>query len=388
MMRDLSKLSKPALTVVALIGLLISVELSIIYFNANFNSGSAPSFCSINEVIDCDAVSKTTFSRFLGVPLSLWGFGFYSFILLILLFPFHKFELFKEFKHPKSYVFTLASLSIVVSVIMAYVSSFVIQKICVLCHALYFANFLLFLLCLTGHSIKDLYKNTFTDLKNILSDKKWVITAIVSALAGIIIVSLINIYQPFTPPKKVKEPEQVNHNYKIGEIGNILGSKQAQIVIKEFTDYECPFCSVSHKMMLQLTSEVKGVRVEHYDFPLNSGCNSTVKGKSHKNACIAAYYAKAARKQGKFWDLATLFFENQSDLSEENILKLAQTINLDIEKLKKDAYDPELKKEVEKDFKKAESFGVYGTPSYIIGIKKYEGIMPYHELKRRIQESL
>ncbi len=391
-MKTSSKISGIILTTIALIGLVISVELCVVYFNANFNAGSNPSFCSINEVIDCDAVSETPFSRFLAIPLSLWGFGFYALLLFILLFPFKKFELFGEFKHPKSYVFTLATFSVIISVIMAYISSFVIQKICILCHILYLVNFLLFLSCLIGDSIIDLYKNAFIDMKNIFSDKRWVVIAAVCALSGIITLVFINIYRPFTPlapPPPVPVPDnKPEHQYTIGEIGNTLGSKDAKIVIREFTDYECPFCSLSNNMMLKLTSEIEGIRVEHHDFPLSSECNSIVRGSKHKNSCLAAYYARAARKQGKFWDMTTLLFENQLDLSEKNILKLAKTIDLDIEKLKKDAHDPELQKELENDIKKAKIFGITGTPSYIIGIKKYEGMMPYSKFKKKITESL
>ena len=392
MKKALSKISRPVLVLIAVIGLLISIELCVVYFNVNFNQNSSPSFCSINEVIDCDAVSETPYARFFGLPLSVWGLGFYAFILFVILFPFHKFDLFKEFKHPKSYVFALSTLSVIVSVIMAFISSFVIQKICILCHALYLVNLLLFLVCLAGHSIHDLWRNIIMDLKTILSDKKWIVISVVSVLAVIIVLVLVNIYQPFVPRIDEKpvalEPEASDHGYTIGQIGNILGSKEAKLVIKEFTDYECPYCAVSHKMMLKLTTELKQIRVEHYDFPLNAECNPLIKNSIHKYGCISSYYARAAKKQGKFWDLATLLFENQNDLSEENILKLAESIGLDIEQLKKDAYDPQIKKDIEEDVHRAKSLGVMGTPSYIIGIKKYDGMMPYEELKAKITKSL
>jgi len=389
MIKDLSKLSRPLLAVITIIGLIISVELCVVYYNANLNTGSAPSFCSINEVLDCDSVSQTAFSRFLGVPLSLWGIGFYLFILFILFFPFQRFKLFEKFAHPKSYVFTLATVAVIVSIILAYISSFVIQKICILCHGLYFVNFLLFMVCLIGHSIKELYKNTFMDVKEILADKRWVVISLILSAIGIAALVPINIYQPFAPKQNHQNiPEHDVHNFTIGEIGNTLGSKDAKIIIKEFTDFECPFCSVSNQRLLRLASEVDGVKIVHYDFPLNSECNPTVRRTIHPNGCVAAYYARAARKQGKFWDLATLMFENQNDLSERNILKLAESIGLDTEKLKKDAYAPEVKEEIASDIQKAKYLGISGTPGYIIGIKKYEGIMPYSQLKKMITESL
>ena len=66
-----------ALTFIALIGLITSVKLSIIYMDANFNPDALSSFCSINQFIDCDGVAQTTHSQFLGVPLAFWGLFLY-----------------------------------------------------------------------------------------------------------------------------------------------------------------------------------------------------------------------------------------------------------------------------------------------------------------------
>lgn len=384
----LKKLNKIILIIIAIAGILISGELLVVYYNANFNPEAGPSFCAVNEYINCDAVAETVYSRFLGIPLALWGLGFYSFILLLLLFPFNKFRLFEVFQHPGSYIFTLASFSVVVSVVLFYITYFVIEKVCMLCQYLYITNALLFLASKSGKSAIELYKNTFVDLKNIIFNKTWRKIVIFIGIIWVISLVLINIYTPFTPGDTVTETKVQNY-YKIGTIGNILGSKDAKLVIEEYTDYECPYCSISNGMMLRLTKEVKGVRVEHYDFPLDKECNPFVKNSLHKNSCKAIYYAKAARKQGKFWDLATLLYENREDLSEKNILKLAKSIDLDIEQLKKDAAMTEkYKEEIKKDITRADKLGIEGTPSYVIGIKKYEGIMPYSELKKKVLENL
>ena len=69
---------------IAFIGIITTIKLAIIYYNANFNPYSLPSFCSVNEFIDCDNVAKTSESQFFGVPLALWGMFLYAFILLML----------------------------------------------------------------------------------------------------------------------------------------------------------------------------------------------------------------------------------------------------------------------------------------------------------------
>ena len=70
------------LTIIALVGFLTSVKLTMIYWDANFNPYALSSFCSINDLIDCDGVAKTGHSQFLGVPLALWGLFLYFVFLL------------------------------------------------------------------------------------------------------------------------------------------------------------------------------------------------------------------------------------------------------------------------------------------------------------------
>ena len=69
----------------SLLGLALSIELCIVYYNANFLIDAQPSICAINEAMDCDGVAKTVYSQFLGIPLSLWGVCLYLFLLFMTL---------------------------------------------------------------------------------------------------------------------------------------------------------------------------------------------------------------------------------------------------------------------------------------------------------------
>ena len=66
------------------IGLLVTLDLAYIYYQANFNEYAMPSFCSVSDFIDCDGVARTTESQFFGVPLAYWGIFLYSFIIMLL----------------------------------------------------------------------------------------------------------------------------------------------------------------------------------------------------------------------------------------------------------------------------------------------------------------
>ncbi len=123
------------LTLLALIGLGLAIELCFVYYSANFMENAAPSICAINDLMDCDGVAKTSYSQFFGVPLSLWGVLLYIFFLFMTYVDkiqnIKFFEFFKVFKNPLSYIFTIALLSFIISMILGGISVLKINSICI-----------------------------------------------------------------------------------------------------------------------------------------------------------------------------------------------------------------------------------------------------------------
>ena len=78
------KIKKILTLIFALAGFALTIKLCEIYYNANFAKYALPSFCTVNEVVDCDGVAKTFYSQFFGIPLCLWGMFLYLFTLLLL----------------------------------------------------------------------------------------------------------------------------------------------------------------------------------------------------------------------------------------------------------------------------------------------------------------
>ena len=141
-----NRLFKYAIPVLSFIGILLCIELCVIYYNANFVANSAPSFCHISTEIDCDAVARSAYSLFLGIPLSLYGLGFYCFVFFLSILPK------KILPDAKSYIYTISIFSVIMSLTMWFISSFVIHKICLLCYAMYLVNFLIFLISKLGRT--------------------------------------------------------------------------------------------------------------------------------------------------------------------------------------------------------------------------------------------
>jgi protein-disulfide isomerase len=90
-------------------------------------------------------------------------------------------------------------------------------------------------------------------------------------------------------------------------------------------------------------------------------------------AWIAASASEEAGKQGKFWEMYAQLFESQQALTKTRILKIAEELKLDVEKVRQamDNQDIYFKK-IYRDFEEGSKLGVQSTPSFIV---VYEGEM-------------
>ena len=150
-----------AILILILVGIALCCDLAYIFYKTNFHEVFVPSFCNVSEFIDCDGVSTTEYALTLGVPNALWGMLLYL-VMLMLLFvdriqKAFKNTIFDVFEHPQSYIATLGVVSFLLSMVLAFISLKVINKICVLCFATYFVNFFIALFARTkGFFLEDI----------------------------------------------------------------------------------------------------------------------------------------------------------------------------------------------------------------------------------------
>jgi len=136
------------------------------------------------------------------------------------------------------------------------------------------------------------------------------------------------------------------------------GNVKADITLVEYGDFQCPYCRRALPLVKRLLKE-KG-EVLHFvfrNFPLRE---------IHPHAYISAVTAEAAGKQGKFWQMHDLIFENQDKLSKTYLLSLAELMRLDLTKFAKDSTSEEIRKKIETDFESGIRSGVNGTPTFFL----------------------
>ncbi len=376
------------LTILAIIGFALSIELCVVYINANFNPYALSSFCSVNELIDCDGAAKTVHSQCFGIPLCFWGiflyflFLFFTYVDKISNIKFLGFL--KVFKHPESYLTALGLIAFLLSMVLAGISLFEINKICVLCFCTYFINLFVALAAKPDdESFVDVIKTSFIDFIDALKVKRYAVSFFILLLAAVGFLTYASVTNVFTP--QVKQYKQLKSGDFLNVTGNVLGDPDAGLVVDVYTDYHCQFCFVMNTMLYRAAAELDNLKIVHHHLPLDNTCNKNMPGQMHEGSCLMAKYAIAAGKQGKFWDINTALFDKESEIkTEADILAVAKKLNLDLNKLQNDAYSKEVEQELLKDINEANELGINGTPAMRINMETKIGIVNYEDLKEKL----
>lgn len=102
----------------------------------------------------------------------------------------------------------------------------------------------------------------------------------------------------------------------------------------------------------------------------------------------AALAAEAAGKQNKFWEMHDKLFENNKALNDDNYIKFAGELGLNVEQFKKDMADPELKKKITAQQAQGVTLGARGTPAFFINGRFLSGAQPFPNFKTLIDEEM
>ena len=143
------------------------------------------------------------------------------------------------------------------------------------------------------------------------------------------------------------------------------GPANAKIILVEFSDFQCPYCS---KAVTEIDAVLKAfpndVKLVYKQFPLSE---------IHSRAMLASQAALAANAQGKFWPMHDKMFANNQNLTRDNMLKWAGDLGLDMKRFIADMDSPETKKQIARDLADGEQAGVEGTPTVFVNGKHYNG---------------
>jgi protein-disulfide isomerase len=172
---------------------------------------------------------------------------------------------------------------------------------------------------------------------------------------------------------------------KVNANDHILGSQQAPLILIEYSDFQCPYCSGFHNSMKQLVNDYNGkVQWVFRHFPLTS---------LHPQAQSAAEASECANEQGKFWEYADILFANQDKFNNDYYLEIASTLGLNKTNFQNCLNTKKYQTRVEQDQQNGAAAGVNGTPgSFLIDqngkVQEVKGALPYESLKAMVDNVL
>ena len=96
---------------------------------------------------------------------------------------------------------------------------------------------------------------------------------------------------------------------------------------------------------------------------------------------VASKAALAARAQGKYLEFHNALMSQRGQLDEGVIMRLAKSVGLDTDRLKKDMESAEVTGAIAKNQQLAEELGIRGTPAFIIGDELVPGAIKLEDMK-------
>ncbi|MGC9503613.1 DsbA family protein [Baaleninema sp.] len=153
----------------------------------------------------------------------------------------------------------------------------------------------------------------------------------------------------------------------------VKGAESREIVMVEFSDFQCPFCAKAHETVNEFMAQYGDrVTLVYKHLPLVS---------IHPQALPASQAAWAAQQQGQFWEYYDALFENQDRLGEELYVEIATDLGLDLAQFDRDRNSDESLQAIQADLELADELGLNGTPAFFINGEGLSGAVDLAEFE-------
>ena len=149
------------------------------------------------------------------------------------------------------------------------------------------------------------------------------------------------------------------------QVDHVRGSAAGRLIL-EYGDYECPYSRRAYREIQKVEHQLgDGVCFAFRHFPLT---------RIHPHAANAAAAAEAAAVQGRFWEMHDLLYHRQKALEDEDLLRYAGEIGLDVERFDGDRSSDPVLRRVARDMSSGiASEQVRGTPTLFIDGVLHDG---------------
>ena len=157
----------------------------------------------------------------------------------------------------------------------------------------------------------------------------------------------------------------------------VLGNAKGDVTMVEFFDYNCGFCKKAMADMLELMKDDSKLKVILKEFP--------VLGPGSVEAAKVAVAVRMQDKTGKkYLDFHQKLLGGRGQADKARALAAAKEVGMDMKRLDADLASDEVKVSLEESLKLAETLGLNGTPSYVVGTDVVIGAVGLDALRTKV----
>jgi protein-disulfide isomerase/uncharacterized membrane protein len=401
--RRRARVALAACILLCLVGLGISWDLTRVWVMSRTDP-DYHSFCAVSEAMNCETVALSNWSSNLGAPNSIWAMAGYVFAIVLAGLAASR----KRDALGFGLLVLLGCGFVVVSMGLLFVMHAMIGSMCILCLALDLVNASLLAFAIVasravgsgtlGAIVSDIAVLVRRPLFGLilvmtgvaLLGSAWAVGHQVARKTGASAAGFASLV-----PKTVEQngpacvagasTESSGPSMGISPDGHQwIGAANPVVEVQEFTDYQCPHCRRAHMMVRRLLATAGSkVRVYHRHLPLDQACNPSIGQPFHGRACELSRVALCAGRQGRFWEMSDLLFQQADEIREKDLSakELAGRLELDQDAFLCCLDEAATKEAVARDVAEAGSLGIKGTPAFVIGGTVYYGKIPAEALE-------
>jgi Na+/H+ antiporter NhaA len=161
------------------------------------------------------------------------------------------------------------------------------------------------------------------------------------------------------------------------EVDHVRGPHDAPVTLVEYGDFECPYCGQAEGVVRELLKSFgSGLRYVFRHLPLQD---------VHPHAQLAAEAAEAAGEQGRFWEMHDRLLDHQEELGNEDLLRYAEELGLDVDRFWEDVRTHRFARRVARDVYSADESGVAGTPTFFVNGHRHHGAYDLDSLTQAVR---
>ena len=157
----------------------------------------------------------------------------------------------------------------------------------------------------------------------------------------------------------------------------VLGNAKGDVTLVEFFDYNCGFCKRAMADMFELLKDDPKLKIILKEFP--------VLGPGSVDAAKVAVAVRMQDKTGKkYLEFHQKLLGGRGQADKARALAVAKEVGMDMKRIDADLASDEVKVSIEESLKLAETLGLNGTPSYIVGTDVVVGAVGLDALRTKV----